>query len=266
MGSRQDEAGHDSTEETRKDKYDDDKDRRLDVTFERTFAIGIAEITVAQYRAYVTNDGENDCTLALHPACHPDINPEKPIVGVSWRDTQGYLSWLNTVKLKLDRDKPEMGHYRLPTESEWEYAARGGAQGPFLVDSEFELCEYGNGADQALHAVTMVNKYCNDRVGRGVALVQSYKPNGFGLYDVHGNALEWVADCWSDTLTADKADPAKEFRHGDLKDANCRRVARGGSWLSAPEALRLSKRFVYAPDHKRPTLGFRVMRVLPIRP
>lgn len=262
MGSPADDPDRKADEESEAASGDD---RRLKVTIPESFAIGIAEVTVAQYRAFLVTrpDNKGACPV-MHPAC-VEKNGDKPVVGVSWRDTQEYIGWLNA-KLDLDRkSKPERGYYRLPTESEWEFSARGGVAGRFLVEEESQLCEYGNGADQELHALTLANTACSDRKGRGVSQVKSYKPNNFGLYDVHGNVWEWVADCWSDKLTADKTDPTKDLMHGNLMDKTCRRVARGGSWLSAPVALRLSKRIAFAPDHVRPTLGFRVMRVLPNR-
>ncbi|NJM55391.1 MAG: SUMF1/EgtB/PvdO family nonheme iron enzyme, partial [Verrucomicrobiae bacterium] len=100
------------------------------------------------------------------------------------------------------------------------------------------------------------------RQGRDLADVQSYKPNGFGLYDVHGNAWEWVADCWTERLGSEKANSGASGPGPGQTAETCSRVARGGSWRSAPDALRLAKRVPFPQDHTRVTLGFRIVRVL----
>lgn len=261
MGSPRAEKGNNRSEEMAASENKDDF--RLRGKFERRFAIGVAEVTVREFRAYLlARDKALECPTKTpsHPVCSDQLGIETPVTGVSWTETRAYLAWLNE-QVGLKAGDTEHGFYRLPTDSEWEHAARGHNPGRFVSRDERELCDFGNGADQSLHNLTS-NHQCSDRVGRMVAQVKTYKPNGFGLYDVHGNVWEWVADCWSEHLTADKADPAKGYMQGTL-DAACRRVVRGGSWLSAPEAMRLAKRLAFEPDHKRPTIGFRVLRVLP---
>lgn len=259
MGSKKDEIGRENSEEASDPNPADPGDRRLTVEIDRPFAIGKTEVTITQFRAYL--DDTKMCPA--HPFC---VMPSSdlPVTKVTWSDSIAYTDWLNKKKgLELDTGpQSKSGYYRLPTEAEWEYAARAGTDGRFVYgDEEHKLCQYGNGADQELRALILANRNCNDRIGRRFAQVKTYKPNGFGLYDVHGNAWEWVLDCWSNRLESVKA------KGGAFEQPDCRqRVARGGSWLSAPNALRLAKRVHFLADHGRPTIGFRVMRVLPQQP
>ena len=239
-------------------------DRRIDVTIPAAFAIGTREVTRGEYQTFVRTKYAGACPSSL-AVCTSGESLNRPVTNVSWRDVQDYIAWLNG-HIGLGPDKPGKGYYRLPTEAEWEYAARGGVESRFISgDDPSKLCLYGNGADQSLNTMTLLaaNNTCNDGKGRDLADVQSYKPNGFGLYDVHGNAWEWVADCWTERL--DAAGHAKAGASGPgpgQTEKACSRVARGGSWRSAPQALRLAKRVPFPPDHARVTLGFRVARVL----
>ncbi len=261
MGSPLKEPGHHPSEEQvgTADKID----RRIGVVIPQAIAIGTREVTRGEFQSFVRSKYAGACPSSL-PVCGSRESLNRPVTGVSWHEVQDYIAWLNSY-LKLSPDKPDKGYYRLPTEAEWEYAARGGVDSRFISgDDPSKLCLYGNGADQSLNTMTLlsVNNTCNDGKGRDLADVQSYKPNGFGLYDVHGNAWEWVADCWTDKLGTEKAKAdASGPGPGETKET-CRRVARGGSWRSAPEALRLAKRVPFPPDHARVTLGFRVARVL----
>jgi len=256
IGSPTDELGRDRNEDSTVSSRDD---ARMEVKIGRPFAIGESEVTRGQFRAFLT-DGGKPCPRGAD-ACELQ-GSGKPVTGVSWEEAGRFLEWLNG---KLGRDAKgapdKRGYYRLPTEAEWEYAARAGATGRFVVSvldaDESKLCRYGNGADQSLGALAWVNSRCNDGRARDTAQVKSYRPNAFGLYDVHGNVWEWVADCWEEKHSAVKADGG-----ANNGSERCARVARGGSWRSAPSAMRLAKRTSFAQDHRRPTLGFRVLRVL----
>lgn len=234
-------------------------DTRLTVTISKPFAIGTREVTRGEYQAYIRDKYARSCPSTL-AVCTSGESLNRPVTNVSWKDVQDYITWLNG-RLGLSPDRPEKGFYRLPTEAEWEYAARGGVEGKFVPgDDQSKLCLYGNGADRSLNTMTLLaaNNTCSDGKGRDLADVQSYKPNGFGLYDVHGNAWEWVQDCWTERLDPDKADGKASAG----PDGSCSRVARGGSWRSAPEALRLAKRVPFPSEHARVTLGFRIARTL----
>ncbi|MEQ1710749.1 MAG: SUMF1/EgtB/PvdO family nonheme iron enzyme [Hyphomicrobium sp.] len=185
----------------------------------------------------------------------------RPMIYVTWDQAQQYVKYLSAVTGK---------RYRLPSEAEWEYAARGGTKGRFsFVDGttvaddakkrriEAELCRYANGADRGLKMwLWPSNADCDDRFGASAAPVGSFKPNPFGLYDVHGNVWEWVNECWRDRHTASDG----RLAAADMASNNCTRTARGGSWHGQVAALRSASRTGFGRDHARRTLGFRVAR------
>jgi formylglycine-generating enzyme required for sulfatase activity len=186
----------------------------------------------------------------------PDAyRPNKPVANVSWRDAQAYVDWLS---------KKTGQAYRLPSESEWEYAARAQSKGPYHFsgkskrDDLVEICQYANGADVSLRAFRGANTRCADDYARETAPVGSYKPNDFGLFDMGGNVWQWTADCWHDDYRGAPVDGAAWT---DDK-TTCRRVARGGSWRSGPNAMRSAARNAFGQDHTRGTLGFRVARTM----
>lgn len=162
------------------------------------FAIGVYEVTNAEWAACVS-DGA--C-----PARRGDDTGKLPALGLSWRDANAYAAWLS---------KKTGHHYRLPTESEWEYAARGGAS---------EAYWWGGAFDRA-------------RVSSSPSAVGSFAPNAFGLYDVIGNAREWVEDCYVNNFAKAPSDGSA------VSEGDCgRRVVRGGAWSSPPSDMRLANR------------------------
>jgi formylglycine-generating enzyme required for sulfatase activity len=241
MGSPQSEPGRGDHEQQRQ------------IKLERPFAIGESEVTRKQFRAFLDarcKKTPSTCGTSLSDYREP--GDEKPVAGVTWFEAREYADWLNEVV------PGPHGRYRLPTEAEWEYAARAGARNRFVADvTEHDLCAYGNGADASLRSLFGANNSCNDGKAIGVANARSYKPNAFGLYGVHGNVWEWVRDCWTDD-NGSRADDGSMF--GSDADTACRRVVRGGSWRSGWKALRFAMRLSFAPDHRRPTIGFRVLR------
>ena len=150
------------------------------VTIEMPFAVGVYEVTFAEWDACVDAGGCGD----YRPGDRWG-RENRPVVLVSWEEAQGYVAWLS---------KTTGENYRLPSEAEWEYAARAGTRGfvPWDIDDLCEYTEYMN-SDVA----------CEDGYGLDdgflvTAPVGSFKPNGFGLYDVIGNVGEWTEDCWHD--------------------------------------------------------------------
>ncbi len=198
----------------------------------RAFAMSKFEITATQWRAC---KAAGRCT---HPGGVPiDIN--LPVTDVSWHDAELYVAWLN--------EQAGARVYRLPSEAEWEYAARAGASTAYAwgPTASHERANYG--AEQCCRGA---------RDGRdtwdGPAPVGSFPANAFGLHDMHGNVWEWTADCYSET--ADLADAIR----GD-----CRfRVLRGGSWYGDPQNLRAALRLHDYPTHRAGNGGFRVARTL----
>ena len=181
-----------------------------------------------------------------------------PAVCLSWNDTQAYVKWLSD---KTGRD------YRLLSEAEWEYAARGQTQPGnypryFFGDHpEVKFCDYGNGADQAAQkeiawAKSLSVLLCSDGYAY-TSPVGSFMPNAFGLFDMLGNVWQWVADCYNDTYAGAPKD-GRAWTEGGCED----RVVRGGSWGSLSKSLRAANRRRFFPYVRMNDFGFRLARVL----
>lgn len=155
-----------------------------------------------------------------------------PAACISWEDAQAYVQWLNRV---LQPPRP----YRLPSEAEWEYAARAGMH---------ERFPWGD---------TMVDRQlncwvCGDDFGH-TSPVGSFPGNAFGLQDMSGNQWEWVQDCYVDNYN--NASPAG----ATMRLAACRsRVVRGGSWGDNASFLRAAYRVPYLPGYRQQAFGFRL--------
>jgi formylglycine-generating enzyme required for sulfatase activity len=233
-----------------------------EIELSHNFALGKFEVTYAQWQA-CTRSPNSPCR-AIEPSLYQgdrlQDRDRRPMVGVSWDDAQAFILWLNR-KHGIAADAPD--RFRLPTEAEWEFAARAGTRTPYSFgDSAGHLCLYANGADERFTTWLGDSSKCDDEWGAQPAPVGSFKPNPLGLYDMHGNIWEWVGDCWVGDLhqLAINGPPQPSG-----PSANCaRRTARGGSWASPPRALRSDARLSFAPGHARPTLGFRVARTLPV--
>lgn len=159
----------------------------------------------------------------------------RPIFNVSWKDVQGFIKWLNA---------RTGGQYRLPTEAEWEYATRAGSDTVYhFGDDEAQLCLYANHADLDTD-YPWRNTACSDNVDKRTAEVGRYKPNAYGLHDMHGNVQEWTEDCWHEDYTDAPIDGSAW-----TDDTECKqRVVRGGAWYGYPLALRAATR---KPLHHR---------------
>ena len=169
-----------------------------------------------------------------------------PVVCVNWGDAKAYVAWLS------ERTGTP---YRLPSEAEWEYAARAGGEGRyFFGDSVSMLCKYGNGVD-ASSDFKWQNKKCTDGYGARTSPVGSFLPNNFGLYDTIGNVWEWLEDCWHDNYVDAPAD-GTSWTSGDCSN----RVTRGGSWLNDPRFLRSAHRKRLFNADRKYNVGFRVVR------
>jgi formylglycine-generating enzyme required for sulfatase activity len=163
---------------------------------------------------------------------------DHPAVCVSWQDARAYTEWLSR---ETGRD------YRLPTEAEWEYVTRAGT-----------TTRYWWGDDIGRNNANCYD--CGSQWDRkGTAPVGTFRPNGFGLYDVHGNVWEWVADCYEeDAYKTHENYPAMVGSWYDF----CVRVFRGGSWVSIPRLLRSANRGGTVADFRISDVGFRVARTL----
>ena len=172
------------------------------------------------------------------------------MVNVSWNDAIAFCKWLGDKEGKT---------YRLPTEAEWEYACRAGTTTRYYSGDDPEtLAKVGNVVDAAAKAefpgwtwaITASDGYVF------TAPVGSFKPNAFGLYDMHGNAWQWCADRYGREYyaTSPAADPTGP-------DSGQERVLRGGSWSFRSDYARSASRFFYVPDYRSGyRAGFRVAR------
>jgi formylglycine-generating enzyme required for sulfatase activity len=207
------------------------------------FSMGKYEVTNGQFKKFRPgHDSGKFEAMSLN-------EDKQPVVNVSWYDAAEYAKWLSS----------KTGHtYRLPTEAEWEYAARAGSKTSYFWGSETsEACKYANVADANAHKKypTWRSFGCDD--GHLVAApVGSFKPNAFGLYDMLGNAWEWVEDVYNAEAYSKlpKTNPvytgAGEFR-----------VERGGGWSNGPLGVRSSQRVGLTPTFGHRSLGFRLVMV-----
>ena len=245
-----------------------------EVAIARDFALGRHEVTVGQFRRFVLATGhrtdadrnpDKGCwTLELMTRkkwgwtvgrswgnLEYEIEEGQPVVCVSWSDAHAYVGWL--------RDRTG-APYRLPSESEWEYAARAGSGTKYhFGNDEARLCAYGNVLDGTVlpNGEVWINKAtCSDGAVYPVR-VGSYKANAFGLQDMHGNVLEWVQDCWNANYQGAPRD-GSAWESGDCS----RRVLRGSSWNSVPRDLRSANREWNSSGNRNSFSGFRVARTL----
>ena len=222
------------------------------VTIGNRFAAGVYEVTFAEWDTCALAGGCGD----HWPADEGWGRGARPVVNVSWEDTQAYLAWLSA----------ETGEeYRLLTEAEWEYVARAETESArYWGESEAAQCRYANGYDQATHADAQYTSDfdwtepvpCSD-AHVVTAPVGSFEPNPFGLYDVIGNVQEWTEDCWNDGYAGAPVD-GSAWRTGDCSQ----RSQRGGSWDLPPFGLRSANRFSWSSDSRDSSTGFRVARTL----
>ena len=244
---------------------DNDEGPQRWVRVER-FALGRYEVTRGEYAAFaaatgrdgdrcgVLNDEGTGWQWSDRASWRSPGFPqtaEDPAVCVSWDDARAYVRWLSG----------ETGRrYRLPSESEWEYAARAGTStSRYWGEGPSGQCGNANGADAAAKQRFDWNNTvsCND--GRVfTAPVGTFAANRFGLFDMLGNVWEWVEDCWHDSYQGAPSDARAWTSGGDCG----RRVLRGGSWVSLAENLRSGARGWYAAGSRRGLRGFRVSRTL----
>lgn len=195
------------------------------------FALGKFEVTQAEWMA----------VMGRNPSVFNDCGDECPVETVSWDDVQEFLKRLNQ---KTGRQ------YRLPTEAEWEYAARAGKRTTYWWGDEVSR-EYANyGHDECCGG----NAQGLDR-WESTAPKGQFRSNPFGLHDMHGNVWEWVQDCYLPDYNGAPEDGSA------VEVANCsRRVLRGGSWFSYARELRTTYRFGSPPDYRGVDMGFRLAR------
>lgn len=201
-----------------------------EVTIPKKFSIGTKEITFEEFDRFAKAMG------APLPNDSGWGRGTNPVIFVDWNLAKAYTLWLS---------KQTGFKYRLPTEAEWEYAARAGTETAYI---------WGNDLIKDLANC----KSCKtDRSHNKTTPVGSYEPNAFGLYDTAGNVWEWVEDCWTNTYEYAPIDGSARLK-GDCSQ----RVLRGGSWLNQAKSIRSASR-----SHDKKTahfyfFGFRVVREL----
>ncbi len=206
------------------DGYDDEKPVHS-VTV-NGFYMSKHEVTFAEYDAFCRDTGREK------PGDAGFGRGNRPVINVSWHDAVAYCEWLSRKK----------GHtYRLPTEAEWEYAARGGSQSK----------GYKYSGSNDIGAVAWFDDNSNSRTQP----VGGKQANELGLYDVNGNVWEWCSDWYRAYSSGSQTNPRGA-------SSGTWRVYRGGSWLSDPQISRVAYRFHGSPEFRFNFLGFRVVRSL----
>lgn len=198
------------------------------VKFDYRLAFGVTEVTVGQYRQFLqaTQSGNLDK--------FGDLDDQLPASGVSWDEAEAYLTWLSRVSGH---------HYRLPSASEWEYAARSGTSTQYSWGDEVE--------EERANCLGCTKKFTGE-----LAPVGSFPPNAWGLYDMHGNVWEWTKDC----IDSNSAPPANGMPQ---LFGNCEsRELRGGSAKSDGWSIRAGARATALRKTRLSDVGFRVVREL----
>ncbi len=207
-----------------------------DIRFDQPFAMSQHEVTFAQW----------DLCVSYGECSHKPVDEwgrdDHPVMRVSWDDAQEYVDWINS---RTD------GGYSLPSEAQWEYAARAGTTTPFHTGEQIR-------ADQANFRATETYGVSEPGEYQGKTVpVGSFDPNAFGLYDMHGNVWEWTQDCSSEDLSGHPSNGSANL------DGSCDlRVLRGGSWGNDPGNLRSANRNRSTASRRFNSNGFRLLKTL----
>lgn len=248
---------------------------RRRIAVDRPIAFGRFEITIAQFAAFVVDTG-----YAPEPGCWRfegsdwtfdksaswrdsklEQKDDHPVTCVNWHDAEAYARWLSR------RTKHA---YRLPSEVEWEYAARAGTQGSYWFgDDRAAICRYVNLGDLDTEAMfkwagrptkltlAWTPENCHDGYAT-TSPVDAKPPNAFGIYGALGNVMEWVADCWHEDYSTGPVSQDARLTSGDCGY----RAMRGQGWVAIAGSARASFRRKMLATDRRFTFGIRVVREL----
>jgi formylglycine-generating enzyme required for sulfatase activity len=228
MGSPTGEAG----------RNPDEAQRRVTINYE--FYIGKYEVTIGEWKRLM-----GDLPEAMKTGLDARFkkSDKQPVLRVSWNDAKEFIRKLNS---QNDRFV-----YRLPSEAEWEYAARAGTTTPFGIGD-------GNNVSSSQANFDGDRPYGNASKGKSLGRttdVGSYQPNKWGIFDMHGNAREWVEDIWQDNYKDLPVDGSANLTRGD----SSQRVLRGGSWSDRGDGCRSADHFFSPPANRGTEQGFRLV-------
>ena len=210
----------------------------------KKFFMSSTEITFEQWNICVE---DRACSYQPKSTDKNGKESKHPVINVSWNDTQEYTRWLS---------QKTGNTYRLPTEAEWEYAARAGSRTKYSWGNQSPHCSkisphgasHNGGEDSSCY-------YIASNKDRGTEVVASYKANAWGLYDMHGNVWEWTCSAYIEKYNG------AENQCIDVNSDTSLVVLRGGSWLYPAKRLRSASR-VSSPSHRQSKdIGFRIVKV-----
>lgn len=204
------------------------------------FALGAYEVTLEQWEACVNEGGCSPVPLRRHGESDAG---RRPVTHVTWHEANAYADWLSGRTGMV---------YRLPSEAEWEYAARANTTTPYYsgVAVTSKQANFDGRYDWRVGSALTPNVYMGRTLEVGLL-----EANAFGLHDIHGNASEWTQDCY---VSHYRGAP-EDGRPRDTESC-VRRVVRGGSWKDKPWDIRSARRQAGVPDERSSQIGFRVMR------
>lgn len=195
------------------------------VTIARPFAVGKYEVTFAEWDACVADGG-----CKHRPGDEGWGRGRRPVIDVSWHDAKEYSAWLSRKTGKA---------YRLLSEAEWEYSARAGTSTRYTFGDTITKSQAQHGASKTVE-------------------VGTFAANKFGLYDMHGNVLEWVEDSWHRNYEGSPPVDGSVWPGSDMSQ----RALRSGSWVDSPRYLRSAVRYWFHPSSRVKDSGFRLARTL----
>ena len=228
-----------------------DKNHPIPVEIPKPFAMSIQEVTRSEFAAFIAANPQQEtpgpCAGLFDGVFEKRDNADwkspgfqqtedHPVVCVSWHQAKAYTEWLSRITGQT---------YRLPTEAEWEFAARAGSAG-----------KYWWGEHMAAGKANCLGDQCGERF-TNTAPAKALEPNPFGLFNMAGNVWEWTEDCYVADIYAKKP---SHFPAATTGPEDCKRVIRGGSWSDNAWVLRSSFRESWKPGVRLNDLGFRVVR------
>ena len=218
--------------ETESGRFEEEGPQR-EVTI-AAFDIGQTEVTFAEYDLFVNATGRE---LSDDEGWGRGT---RPVIYVNWEDAQAYAAWLSEQTGET---------YRLPTEAEWEYAARARTSTRYW---------WGDDVREGEEVYANCDGCGSEWDKKQTAPVGQFSSNVFGLQDTAGNVWEWTQDCWHDNYKDAPSDGQawEEAAGGDCSG----RVLRGGSWILGPRYVRSALRSKFAPDYRGGVIGFRLAR------